>query len=52
METPTTNPHTWTGLMAGFAPAPTDRSTTNSGDSGGPSELPQPEPIAAEASDG
>jgi hypothetical protein len=26
----------WTGLMAGFAPAPTDRSTTNSGDTGGP----------------
>jgi hypothetical protein len=27
----------WTGLMAGFAPAPTDRTTTNSGDTGGPS---------------
>jgi hypothetical protein len=26
----------WTGLMAGFAPAPTDRTTTNSGDTGGP----------------
>ena len=29
-------PATWSGLMAGFAPAPTDRSTTNSGDTGGP----------------
>lgn len=29
-------PTVWTGLMAGFAPAPTDRSTTNSGDTGGP----------------
>ncbi len=28
--------HVWTGLMAGFAPAETDRSTTNSGDVGGP----------------
>jgi hypothetical protein len=28
---------TWPGLMAGFAPAPTDRTTTNSGDTGGPS---------------
>jgi hypothetical protein len=27
----------WTGLMAGFAPAPTDRTTTNTGDTGGPS---------------
>jgi hypothetical protein len=45
------NPHTWTGLMAGFAPAPTDRSTTNSGDTGGPSELPQPE-LQPEAIDG
>jgi len=26
----------WTGLMAVFAPAPTDSSTTNSGDTGGP----------------
>jgi hypothetical protein len=29
-------PAVWTGLMAGFAPAPTDRTTTNSGDVGGP----------------
>jgi hypothetical protein len=28
----------WTGLMAGFAPAPTDDSTTNSGDTGGPTK--------------
>jgi hypothetical protein len=28
---------TWPGLMAGFAPAQTDRTTTNSGDTGGPS---------------
>jgi hypothetical protein len=30
--------HAWTGLMAGFAPAATDYSTTNSGDTGGPTE--------------
>jgi hypothetical protein len=29
-------PHEWTGLMAGFAPADMDFSTTNSGDVGGP----------------
>jgi hypothetical protein len=29
---------TWAGLMAGFAPAATDRTTTNSGDTGGPTE--------------
>ncbi len=29
-------PTRWTGLLAGFAPAETDRSTTNSGDTGGP----------------
>ncbi len=28
----------WTGLMAGFAPAETDRSTTNSRDVGGPTK--------------
>jgi hypothetical protein len=28
----------WTGLMAGCAPAATDRTTTNSGDTGGPTE--------------
>jgi hypothetical protein len=33
-------PTRWTGLMAGFAPADTDRSTTNSGDTGGPTEQP------------
>jgi hypothetical protein len=33
---PTPAPAVWTGLMAGFAPAPTDRTTTNSGDTGGP----------------
>jgi hypothetical protein len=38
-----TNPHTWTGLMAGFAPAPTDRTTTTTGDTGGPTSDP---PIA------
>jgi hypothetical protein len=30
----------WTGQMAGFAPAATDRTTTNSGDVGGPTEHP------------
>jgi hypothetical protein len=29
---------TWAGLMAGCAPAPTDRTTTNTGDTGGPTE--------------
>ncbi len=33
-------PTRWTGLMAGFARAETDRSTTNSGDTGGPTEQP------------
>jgi hypothetical protein len=28
----------WTGQMAGFIPAPTDRSTTTTFDQGGPSE--------------
>ncbi len=32
----------WTGQMSGFAPADMDFSTTNSGDVGGPSELPRP----------
>jgi hypothetical protein len=27
----------WPGLMAGFTPADTDRTSTNSGDTGGPS---------------
>jgi hypothetical protein len=27
----------WPGLMAGFAPAATDHTTTNTGDTGGPS---------------
>jgi hypothetical protein len=26
----------WSGLMAGFTPAPTDRTTTTTGDTGGP----------------
>ena len=38
-DTPPPPPAVWTGLMAGFAPAPTDRSTTNSGDVGGPTEV-------------
>jgi hypothetical protein len=30
-------PAAWPGLMAGFTPAETDRTSTNSGDTGGPS---------------
>lgn len=35
----------WTGLMYGFTPAPTDQTTTNSGDVGGSNEAKPTDPL-------